>query len=553
MSVREQLERLLKEGVLSPAEFAAAIGAPSGAEDRVGVAPGGDLAAAIRDAPAGGRIALKAGRYRVRTVIDKDLTIAAVEPGVVLLPMEPGALVEQLGVALSDYSAMCDGLDAVRLERDRLQEQMKGFTLNLFRLRSLTKKYKATFTTNNPELAAQTTEASRLGAVLNEALGEASMLSVRGARVRLEGLRFEFPKRDAEAYMKEPALIPFRRFFWHQYHRFNERFMYDQGTLNQSSPPWTEGAGMVGFRGEGDDDHLEVVDCVFDGGGVMTRAICAESEEPEASLTVRSCEIKKLVRHQNFKDRDDSKGFSTREAGIRVKWPAPAHPGDWDRVLLKDTTITRCHSGVYIEGGAARLHGITVGGVDVMAVRVKGDEKHVAHAALVNCTLANEGRYNILGWRKDDLALNYTTKGCTLGGRTGCFHSDKAQETIDAKEAEKRARAAEAKRKKEAAAARKRQQEQARREAAEAARRPAPRAAAPSASQRRASSYPDCEWCGGGCGDAYVYRKHSALFFSYRKGIFCSRKCLKRAGWAGVEGTTHLKQNGQIVPFNAMD
>ena len=74
--------------------------------------------------------------------------------------------------------------------------------------------------------------------------------------------------------------------------------------------------------------------------------------------------------------------------------------------------------------------------------------------------------------------------------------------------------------------------------------------AAPPVQRRRTYK---CEWCSDTIDGQYCYNPKKVLFMEYRKGIFCSRQCQKRAGWNNFEGTKHTVQNGQIVELDFIE
>ena len=80
------------------------------------------------------------------------------------------------------------------------------------------------------------------------------------------------------------------------------------------------------------------------------------------------------------------------------------------------------------------------------------------------------------------------------------------------------------------------------------------RASSPSyqPAQSYSQSY-SCEWCNTEIRGSYAFHQKQMLFMTYRKGIFCSRQCLKRASWNGVEGTKHKVEGGEIIPLHFIE
>ena len=62
-----------------------------------------------------------------------------------------------------------------------------------------------------------------------------------------------------------------------------------------------------------------------------------------------------------------------------------------------------------------------------------------------------------------------------------------------------------------------------------------------------------CEWCSDPIDGHYCYNPKKMLFMEYRKGIFCSRQCQKRASWNGFEGTKHTVKNGEVVELDFIE
>jgi hypothetical protein len=550
----KQLQSLLNAGVLTQAEYDAATGGGS-ASGRIEVCASGtgqftDLGEAIRDAAPGSTLAVKPGLYRCQEIIDKNLDIVATGPGVVILPLTANEFHARYRKLLDEAVLAYDtALDRV-LDFKRIEKEMKATTFNLFKLRKLTAQYKATFSANNPEIGELESREQAIGDAFADAVGKGTIFTICNARVRLEGLKMAFPPDDATAYSEHSQVRKLARpRIPGASRRICDRWVLEESQFvkgPKSKSPWREGGGMVNFRASEDGHRLVIEDCSFHGGDTCTRGVSAKSESADAELVIKGCNFEAFFISR--KERGSSEMGKTTTGGVFIEWPQPEHAGDYARVLVADCKLQGGFSGARVTGGHAVFRKCTFRDSEMVGLSVCGQYKAdvVSSAEVVSCTFKNTGEHSILGWRGEKERANITYRDCKIES-VRCYMSKGAVAAQESRLAIDRAKKAEAERKKQAAADAKRQQAEARR----AASQPRPAAAAPSRPSQ--SSSDPCEWCGTPTGNHYHFRERTVMFMTYRKGIFCSSKCLKHARWSGVEGTTHVLQGGRIVPFEAME
>lgn len=634
-SEREQLKALLSAGVLTQAEYDAAL---SGAEDEVltiaadGSGDFADLGEAIVEAPGGATLSIAPGLYRLTERVTKELSLVAQGPGVVLMPLGAEAFYARHREALDAYLAVYGQVRDNVIEEVKLKREAKEITFNLLRKRAINKSLKALEPAHNPEVKALHERCTQMGKELMEMLGDASILSVRGARVRISGLKFAWPQSEIKDWDEHPQL---KKLKWPHYigvdvgvsKRFREHI---SGLGSPKSGTWYDGGGLVRFLGEGADHGLIIRDCQFHGGGVAGYGVHAKSSHPEAALEVTNSDFSAFFINKGLREQYQYNVWGPDEAALHIDWRGN-EPGA-EAATLK---VTGCQmegglSGLRIRSGSqVVLRDCAIRKMGTAAIRVFGFEfggRATARLTIHACTMEDNEECDVLGHREDDGYLNYSahksqgaflvqesTKGKEARLQREALEKARKEEERRQAEAKRRAeqerqearRKAEQARADKAAAAKvekKRRAEAAARDEeyrrlAEASRRKLAalrqkRASAAQSTQRRSTTssssrsrkevIPDlplevssspsssaprrqpsppprpssshrCEWCSTPIDGHYCYNPKQMLFMSYRKGIFCSRQCQRRAKIRGFEGTKHTVRDGEIIELHFIE
>ena len=636
-SEREQLKALLSAGVLTQAEYDAAL---SGAKDEVltiaadGSGDFSDLGEAIVEAPSGATLSIAPGLYRLTERITKELSLVAQGPGVVLMPLGAEAFYarhrEELDAYLKVYGQVRDHV----IEESKLKREDKEITFNLLRKMSISQSLKDLDPAHNPEVKRLHERCTQMGKELMELFGDASILSVRSALVRLSGLKFAWPQNEISDWDDHPQL---KKLKWPQYvgvhvsvsTRFRE---YISGLGSPKAGTWYDGGGLVRFLGEGADHGLIIRDCQFHGGGVAGYGVHARSTHPEATLEVTNSCFSAFFINKGLRERYQHNVWGPDEAAIHIDWRG-SDPGTEAATLR----ITGCQmegglSGLRVRSGSQVVaRDCAIRKMGTAAIRVFGfefGERATARLTLHNCTMEDNEECDVLGHREEDGYLNYSAH--TSQGAFLVQESTKGKEARLQREALEKARKEEERRQAEAKQRAEQERQEARRRAeqaradkaaaakaeerrraeaaaqeeeyrrnAEASRRKLAeirqrRASAAQPTQRRSTNssrshsgsrnevIPDlplevstsssssaprrqpnppprsssshrCEWCSTPIDGHYCYNPKQMLFMSYRKGIFCSRQCQRRAKVRGFEGTKHTVRDGEIVELHFID
>lgn len=617
-SERAQLKALLDAGVLTQAEFDAATSGTANDETLVVAADGSgdftELGPAIAAAPDGCTIAIKPGLYRCTAIIDKDLSLVASDAGVVVMPETPSTIYEAHKDVIDEYLHFYDEIAQNNKEEQRLRAAYSKTVINVFKIHSISKKLDALNPLENPKIAELHDTSTAAGKAMLETMGQASVFTIRNANVRISGVKFAFPKTEKKSWTEHPQMGQLRRDYMHGVDiQVPRRFAPpSSGMIRSPKTDWCDSGGLVHFTAEEPEHGLEVVDCVFHGGGIAAVGLHAASKHPETPCTIKRCRFDDFFVNRAMRESLEHNLFKDEQAAIYLHWKSP-ETGEQRAVLeLTDINVEKGFSGVnMVSGTHAVMRNCTIQQLAGPGVRIRDVLNHDSWVDIEGCTIKNTEHGSVVGWRTKDDKLNYTAKNCTADNfraveTKGALEARAARQALEAakkaaaqREAEKKRRAAEAQaearrkaaaQRKAAADAVKRKEADQRAHAETLAALAAKRKRAvanvrqqrqtQATSQRRevipdlplehspsSSSAPSrptpsprytqqthrCEWCSDPINGQYCYNPKQMLFMHYRKGIFCSRQCQKRAKWNGFEGTKHTVKNGEIVELHFIE